>query len=461
MTLSAPTPAGRNPAGGSGSGRGRNPARLIAAGFALIIGIGTVLLSLPIATEAGQSTPPLTALFTAVSATCVTGLIMVDTGGHFSTFGEIVILVLVQIGGTGVMTLATLIGVVVTRRVGLRLQTTVQTENKAFGAGDVRDLVRRIAITALSIEAAVALLLTIGFARHSDIGLGRAVYAGVFHAVSAFNNGGFSIFSDNLVGYVGDPLVCIPVMLAIILGGIGFPVLVEIQRLTRVRRRRLGLHATITLGTTAVLLVVGSVGFLISEWGNPRTLGALTMPQQVLASIFGGVVPRTAGFNTLDVAQFRPETLLLNDVLMFIGGGSAGTAGGIKVGTFALLAFVVWAELRGEPTVHVRHRRLPAAVQRQALSVVLLAVALVMVSTLVIMLITPYSMSRVLFEVISAFATAGLSTGLTAELPTAAHWILIVLMFVGRLGPITLGSALALRDRRRRYEVPEERPLVG
>ncbi|WP_231920325.1 TrkH family potassium uptake protein [Microlunatus soli] len=445
----------------SGRNEARNPARLIAAGFALIIAVGAVLLSLPIASAGGESTPFLTALFTAVSATCVTGLILVDTATHYSTFGQVVILALIQVGGTGVMTLATMIGVVVTRRIGLQMATTVQTENKAFGTGDVRDIVRRIAIMTVAIEAAVALVLTLGFARTPGVGPGRAVYAGVFHSVSAFNNAGFSIFSDNLMGYVGDPLICVPVMLAIILGGIGFPVLVEVQRLARGHRRRLGLHASITIGTTIVLLVVGSVGFLITEWGNPKTLGPLSLPQQVLASIFGGVVPRTAGFNSLDVAQFRPATLLLNDILMFIGGGSAGTAGGIKVTTFALLAFVVWAELRGEPTVHVRHRRLPEAVQRQALTVVLLAVGLVTVSTLVIMMISPYSMAKVLFEVISAFATVGLSAGLTPKLPVAAHCILMVLMFVGRLGPITLGTALALRDRRRRYELPEERPLVG
>ena len=437
---------------------------MIAAGFAVVVVIGTILLSLPIASESGEPTPIMNALFTAVSAVCVTGLIVVDTPVHFSTFGEIVILVLIQIGGTGVMTLATLIGLIVNHRIGMRMQATAQIENKSLGSGDVRTVIRQIALLSLTIEAAIAVVLTIGFVGDRRVGsVGEAIYFGIFHSVSAFNNAGFSLFSDNLMGYVGDPLICVPIMIAIILGGIGFPVLVEIER--RIRRpghrRRLGLHSVITLGTTAVLLVAGSVGFLITEWGNPRTLGPLPLHEQILASIFGGVVPRTAGFNSLDVAQFRPETMLLNDALMFIGGGSAGTAGGIKVTTFALLAFVVLAELRGEPTVHVRNRQLPVSVARQALAIALLAIALVIAATMAIMLMTDHPMDKVLFEVVSAFATVGLSAGLTGDLPEGAKLILIGLMFIGRLGPITLGSALALRDRPRRYEYPQERPLVG
>ncbi|QDP98519.1 TrkH family potassium uptake protein [Microlunatus elymi] len=442
----------------------RNPGRAIVAGFGLVVIIGTVLLSLPISSAGGDPTPLLKSLFTAVSAVCVTGLVVVDVATYFSTFGQVVLLVLIQIGGTGVMTLATLIGLIVNHRIGLRMQVTARAESKAFSAGDVPGVIRRVALMTVTIEAAVALVLAVGFARdHRVHSLGEAIYYGVFHSISAFNNAGFSLFSDNLVGFVGDPLICVPIMLAIIVGGIGFPVLAEIQRRTRRtgRPRRLGLHTTITLFTTAVLVVVGSIAFLVSEWSNPKTLAPLPLPEQILASIFGAVVPRTAGFNSLDVAAFRPETLLLNDILMFIGGGSAGTAGGIKVTTFALLAFVVLAELRGEPSVHVRNRQLPTTVIRQALAVALLALTLVVASTMAIMAMTGYSMDRVLFEVVSAFATVGLSTGITGRLPSAAQLILIGLMFVGRLGPITLGSALALRDRPRRYEYPEERPLVG
>jgi Trk-type K+ transport system membrane component len=221
------------------------------------------------------------------------------------------------------------------------------------------------------------------------------------------------------------------------------------------------MHTKITVGTTAVLLAAGALAITAAEWTNPATLGPLSVPGKLLAGSFHGVMPRTAGFNSLDVGQMHPGTLLINDILMFIGGGSGGTAGGIKVTTFALLAFVILAEIRGEPNVHVLGRRLPAGIQRQALAIALLSVGAVMLCTLVMLTITPFTLDRVLFEVVSAFATVGLSTGITADLPPAGHAILTVLMFAGRLGPITLAAALALRERTRRYELPEERPIVG
>jgi potassium uptake TrkH family protein len=440
----------------------RNPARLVVLGFAAAVLVGTILLALPVASASGDGTPLFSALFTAVSAVCVTGLIVLDIPVHFSLFGEIVIMVLIQIGGTGVMTLATLIGLLVNHRIGMRMQATAQAETKSLGAGEVRNLVGRIFLLSLSIEAVIAVFLLFGFARDPHIdSFGDAVYASIFHSISAFNNAGFSIFSQNMMNFVGNGWICIPLMVAVILGGIGFPVLIEIERRVRHQKRRFSLHTMITLWTTGVLLVVGPVGMLLAEWGNPATLGGLSGADRILAATFSGVVPRTAGFNSLDLTEFRSETLLLNDILMLIGGGSAGTAGGIKVTTFALLAFVVWAELRGEPTVHVWGRRLPVGVIRQALAIVLLAVGLITTSSLAILAMTDLSFDVVLFEVISAFATVGLSAGITATLPVAGQLILIMLMFVGRLGPITLGSALALREGRRRYELPMERPIVG
>jgi Trk-type K+ transport system membrane component len=213
--------------------------------------------------------------------------------------------------------------------------------------------------------------------------------------------------------------------------------------------------------TYGLLLVVGVAAFLIAEWHNPATLGPLGVGGKTIVGLFHGVMPRTAGFNSVDVGQLYPATLLLTDMLMFIGGGSAGTAGGIKVTTFAVLAFVIAAEVRGEPTVHVLGRRLPTSVQRQALTVALLGVGLVAVSTMTLLSLTPFRLDDVLFEVVSAFGTVGLSTGITADLPPAGQLVLTALMFLGRLGPITLASALALRDRVRRYERPEERPIVG
>jgi trk system potassium uptake protein len=439
----------------------RHPAQLVAAGFGVAVLVGAGLLMLPAASESGSSASPLTALFTATSAVCVTGLIVVDTAGHWSTFGEVVILAMIQVGGFGIMSLATLLGLLVARRIGLRMQLTAQTETKTLGLGDVRRVVTGVIAVSLIFEAVTAAILTIRFATAHDQSWGRAVYEGVFHSISAFNNAGFALYADNLVGFATDPWIIWPITLAVIAGGLGFPVLFELGRRLRRRHRRWSLHARLTLLTYGALLIIGVGAITAIEWTNPATLGPLGLHDKLLVGVFHGVVPRTAGFNSLDVAQLEPASLLVTDVLMFIGGGSAGTAGGIKVTTFVLLAFVILAEIRGEPTVHVLGRRLPGQVQRQALTVALLGVGAVVAGTMILLLTTSHGLEAVLFEAISAFGTVGMSTGITAGLPVAAQVTLIALMFIGRLGPITLASALALRDRTRRYELPEERPIVG
>lgn len=437
----------------------RRPPVVVVVGFALVIAVGTALLMLPMATETGE-VDFVTALFTATSAVCVTGLIVVDTPSYWSTAGELILLVLFQIGGVGIMTLASLLSVAVFRRFGLRMRLSAQAETKTAGLGEVRGVVWRILVLAVTIEAITAVFLVtrlhIAYGRE----LPRALYEGVFHAVSAFNHAGFALYSESLAGFVGDAWVCVPVIFAVVAGGLGFPVWLELFRRLGTPRHW-SLHTKITLLATGVLFVVGIVAVMAAEWSNQATLGPLAVPEKLLAATFAGVMPRTAGLNTIPVGEMHSVTLLVQDVLMFIGGGSAGTAGGIKVTTFALLAFVVLAEIRGEPSVHVLGRRIPEGVQRQALTIVLIGVAAVVVSTIVLLAITPFRLDRVLFESISAFATVGLSTGITGDLPAAGKVMLVVLMFAGRLGPITLASALALRERTRRYERPEERPIVG
>jgi trk system potassium uptake protein len=439
----------------------RRPAAAVVAGFAAAVAIGTVLLMLPMATADGAAAGWVTALFTTVSAVCVTGLVVVDTPTYWSLFGELAILAMIQVGGIGIMTLATLLGLLIARRVGLRLQLTAQAETKALGLGEVRQVVVRILAISVIVELLTAVPLVTRFAVFYDQPLGRAFYLGLFHAVSAFNNAGFALFTDNLMSFATDPWICFPLGLATILGGIGFPVLFELGRHLRRRVVRWSLHLRVTVGTYAILFVVGVVAFLLGEWTNPGTLGPVDVGGKLVIGVFSGIQPRTAGFNSVDIAQLDPSTLLITDVLMFIGGGSAGTAGGIKVTTFALLAFVMWAEVRGEPTVHVLGRRLPPAIQWQALTVALAAVGLVMVSTVTLLEISDFGLDAVLFETVSAFATVGLSTGITDDLPTAGQLLLAALMFLGRLGPITLASALALREHERRYELPEERTIVG
>lgn len=442
-----------------------HPARSVVVAFALVVLVGTVLLALPIATEERAGAGFVTALFTSTSAVCVTGLAIVDTGTYWSGFGEGVILALIQVGGFGIMTMASLLALLVSGRLRLRMQLTAQAETKSLGIGDVRRVLLGVAGTTLIIELTTGTVLALRFRYGYGESIASAAYLGYFHAVSAFNNAGFGLHADSITRYAQDAWVTLPIAAAVILGGIGFPVLLELLR-HRHRRRTTGrrnwtLHTRLTLITTAVLLAAGTALTCLLEWTNPGTLGPLTTADKLLNGFFYSAMSRTAGFNAIDIGALHASTLLMTCVLMFIGGGSAGTAGGIKVTTFAVLAAAILAEVRGEPTSSMLGRRLAPHVLRQALTVALLGIGLVIGSTLALLTLTQESLEAVLFEVVSAFGTVGLSTGITADIPTAGQLLLVGLMFVGRLGPITLVSALALRERTRRYELPEERPVIG
>lgn len=438
----------------------RHPAQLVVVAFAVGVALGTGLLALPVSRAGAGQASFLEALFTATSAVCVTGLTVVDTPTYWSPFGEAVILALIQIGGFGIMTLASLLGLLVAHRLGLRTRLTAQAETKTLGLGDVRRVLLGVAAFSLAFEAVTALVLTVRLATNYDEPPAEAVYHGVFHAVSAFNNAGFVLYSDGLVRFATDPIISLVIAVAIIAGGLGFPVLFELRR-ELLTPKAWTLHTRIVVWMTLILLVGGAVAVTAFEWGNPKTLGPLSLPNKLLAGFFQAVQPRTAGFNSLNYGDMNETTWLVTDVLMFIGGGPGGTAGGIKVTTFAVLGFMIWAEVRGDPTVHAHNRRIPAAVQRQALSIALLGVFAVVVSTLTLLAMSDENLDRVLFEAISAFGTVGLTTGITADLPAHAQAVLIVLMFFGRVGIITLASALALRSRPILYRLPEERPIIG
>lgn len=436
-------------------------------GFLGAMAVGTFLLSLPMAAT-GRRATLVEALFTTTSAVCVTGLAVVDTETFWTPFGQVVILVLIQVGGFGVMTVASLLGLLLSRRLGLRTRLVAAESTQAVGLGDVRNVMLGALRFTLVVEALVAAVLAIRMMVAYDADLGHAVWSGVFHSVSAFNNAGFSIYSDNLIRFVADPWVCLPICAAIIVGGIGFPVLLELWRLHRSGRGRLlqperwSIHTRLTLLTTAVLLAAGTVVFLLAEWANAKTLGPLDVPAKFLAAFTQAVMPRTAGFNSIAIGELNNGTWFFSDILMFIGAGSAGTAGGIKVGTFAVLAFVIWSELRGDPDVTVFDRRITRTTQRQALTVALTGVAAVVVPTFVMTVTTTtFSLDAILYEVISAFSTTGLSTGITATLPQWHQLILVGLMFLGRLGPITLGTSLAMREHQRLFRRPESAMIIG
>jgi trk system potassium uptake protein TrkH len=422
--------------------------------------VGTGLLSIPAATESGHRAHFVDALFTATSAVCVTGLSVVDIATYWSTFGEIVILLLIQIGGLGIMALATIVMALVSRRVGLGVRFLAQAETRAVGLGHVVDMIRNIVVFSLLSELVIAVVLTArAILGYHDPPL-RAIHYGVFHSITAFNNVGFSPYSDNLMRFVADPWVTLPICAGVIVGGIGFPVVFELFKLWR-HPSRWSVMTRLVLATSALLLAAGTVVLTLTEWSNPETMGVLSDGEKVLAGFFTSTVARTGGFNILDLSELRSESLLVIDVLMFIGGGSGGTAGGIKVTTFGLLAYAVWAEMRGQTHVTVGKRRIPATTQRQALSVALLGLGTVIVATFLMLSLTRYRLELVLFETISAFATVGLSTGITPDLPTTAQLLLVFVMFLGRTGPLTLASALALRDRGQMFELPEERTIVG
>jgi potassium uptake TrkH family protein len=437
----------------------RRPGQLVIVGFVGAIAVGTLLLLLPVAAS-GEHASFMEALFTATSAVCVTGLIVTDTPVFWSGFGEAVILVLIQIGGLGVMTVASLLGVLVTRRLDLSSRLVAAASTRTVGLGDVRRTLVRVVALAAVVEGAVALVLTVRFAVAYDEPLGRALWHGVFHAVSAYNNAGFALFSLSLMDFVADPWIVVPICLATIVGGLGLPVVLEVLR-ERLHPMRWSVHTKITLLMTALLLVGGTVFFLVAEWDNAATMGTLDTGGRLLASFTQSAQARTAGFNSVNTGEMHTETWLGTIILMFIGAGSGGTAGGIKVTTFAVLAVVIWSELRGDPDATVFDRRISPATQRQALTLALLAVAIVVLPTLWITALSPFTVDQILFEVTSAFTTTGLSTGITAQLAWYHQVVLVLLMFIGRLGPITLGTALALRARGRLYRFPESAPIIG
>lgn len=437
-----------------------HPAQVVVAVFGGAILVGAGLLSIGAATEAPGGAPVGTALFTSVSAVTVTGLAAVDTATYWSSFGQAVIICLVQLGGLGIVTSASLLFVVASRRIGLRGRLIAQAETQAVDLGGLRRLTFFIVAFALAVEAITAIALALAFWFGSDRSIGDAAWQGLFHGIAAFNQAGFSLYSDNLVGFATDGFVLIPIALAVIVSGVGFPVWLELRRELRTPRRW-SLHTKLTLVTTAALLVLGFVVLTALEWGNRATLGQESAPGKLLGGFFAAVTARSAGFNTVDYAQMGADSLFVTDMLMFVGGGSASPAGGIKVTTFAVLFLIVWAELRREREVVAFDRAVPSPVLRQAFTIAVLAINLVVVATLILVASNDLDLSEALFESISAFSTTGLSTGITGRLDGLGEAILMILMFAGRVGPVTLGVALVLRERERRFTHPEERPLVG
>jgi trk system potassium uptake protein len=436
-----------------------SPARLAVTVFAAVIALFTALLLAPWATASGRSAPFVDALFTATSAVCVTGLVVVPTGTYWSIYGQVVILVGIKIGGLGIMTLASILGMAVSRRIGLTQKLLTASETKTTRLGEVGSLVRVVILTSTALELLIALLLFPRFLVLEET-VGEAAWHGIFYGISAFNNAGFVPTPEGLAPYVGDWMLCLPIILGVFIGSLGFPVILNVLR-TRRRASRWSLHTKLTLTMSGALVVVGTVLFAAFEWGNKGTLGPLSVGDKLLASLFAGVMPRSGGFSTVDTGEMREASWLITDALMFVGGGSASTAGGIKVTTLAVMLIAIVSEARGDRDMEVYGRRIPRDTLRLAVAVSFVGATAVLVSSLLLLEITGETLDVILFETISAFATVGLSTGITPTLPDSGKYVLVALMFIGRTGTMTFAAALALRDRRRIVRYPEERPIIG
>ena len=434
-----------------------SPVRLVPLAFAAVITMGTLLLMLPLA-HPGE-VQPLAAAFTAVSATCITGLTVVDTATYWTPFGKWVIVLLTQMGGFGIMSAATLLALAVRGRVDLSSSLVTQAEKQTRTLGEVARVIKRIAVMMFGVELVVGVWLT-GRFLFRGLEFGDAFLHGFFYACMAFTNAGFAADTESLMKYVSDSYVMWPIMAAVVIGSLGYPVVFELYQNWR-RPDAWSVHTRLTVYGFLLLFVVGVLLFGLFEWRNSGTLGQLDAVGKINGSLAGGVMPRSAGFNAVDYGRISDESTVVTIVLMFIGGGSAGTSGGLKVSTFFLLAFVILSEIRGEPEVTVAHRSIGAHTIRQALTVALLSVGAVIGGSIIMVWITNLPLVQVLFDVTSAFGTCGLSMGITPSLPPGGQILLMMLMFIGRVGTVTVASALALRTRHRHYHLPEERPIVG
>ena len=437
---------------------------ILVLGFLALILLGTILLALPAASRNGQSIGVFNSLFTSTSAVCVTGLVAVDTGTTFSLFGQAVLLVLIQVGGLGFMVFATMIMVMLGRKISIKGRMLIRESMNAASLSDLGRLTRLYLLLAFVIEVFGTIVLSIRLV--PMFGWKHGIWMALFHSVSAFCNAGFDLFGQysSLTAFSGDPLVLLTVALLIILGGLGFSVILETLR-NRDGFRNLSLHTRVVLMTTLVLLLAGTVFYWLAERVNPETLAGCPEGEKVMNAFFQSVTMRTAGFNSFDLSRFRDGSKLFSSLLMMIGASPASTGGGIKTTTMAALALLMMSVVRGENEVNVSRRRLPDDIARRALAVAVLFVTTLLAGTLIISLIEDgrFSLEDILFEASSAMGTVGVSALGTPNLHPISRAVLLPMMFLGRVGPLTLAVAVAKRQGRIKSasKYPEERIMIG
>ena len=435
------------------------PYQILTLGFAGLILLGTFLLMLPISNVKGEVMPFIDALFTSTSAVCVTGLIVVDTGTYFSLFGQLVIIGLIQSGGFGIMTMATLMAVIMRKRLLLKNRLIMQEALNQLTVEGIVRLTLYIIKLSLLIEFIGGTILAIRF--YQDFGL-QGIYFGYWHAVSAFCNAGFDIVgtaNGNLFRYVDDIVINLIITGLIILGGLGFTVIADV--LSNKKFKKVSLHSKIVLSTTAFLIVFGTVGIFLLESANSTAFAELSLQGKVLASYFQAVAARTAGFNTVFVGNLTDATLFFIIILMFVGASPGSTGGGIKTTTFAVIVASIWGLIRGRNETVLFYRHINPGIVYKAFAIFFIAATLVVTITMLICAVEPFAFIKILFEVVSAFGTVGSSTGITADLTTYSKAWLVITMFAGRVGPVTLALALALKHRKNSIQYPEGKVTIG
>lgn len=436
-----------------------SPQQTLALGFAVIIVLGSFLLWMPAASVEGSSLSYIDALFMATSATCVTGLILVDTATHFTHFGQIVLLVMVQLGGLGFMTMTTWFAIVVRKRISLRERLVLKESLNQISIEGIVRLIKNVVVYSLVVESIAAFIFAIRWS--FEMPLGKAIYYGVFHAVSLFNNAGFELVGGyrNLTPYVGDFVINTVSMILVILGGIGFIVMSELIDYSKTRQ--LSLHSKIVLSVSGFLVAFGALVIFIFEFSNTHTLGPLPVFDKILAAFFQSVSTRSSGTNTVDITSLRQATQFFMVLLMFIGAAPGSTGGGIKVTTFAILIAAMITMIRRKEDVVLFRYRLAQEYTHRALTVTFLSLLLIFIVTMLLLATHDYSFLMILFETTSAFGTVGLSMGLTPHLTFTGKIVIILMMYAGRLGPVTLSYALQPKNKKELYHYPEGKITIG
>lgn len=442
--------------------KGLKPAQILVLSFLSIILVGTLLLMLPISTISGDSTSFINALFTSTSAVCVTGLVVVDTGTYWSIFGKTIILMLIQIGGLGFMTMTTTAAILLGKKIGLRNRIIMQEALNQFSISGVIRLTKYVFISTMIIEGLGALFLSFRFV--PEMGFSTGLYYSVFHSVSAFCNAGFDIMGNgkSLMAYGQDPFVSIVIMMLIVIGGLGFAVIVDLFRTQKFSK--LTLHSKLVLTMTGILLSSAFVMVFIFEFNNPSTIGTFNLGEKLVASLFQAVTPRTAGFNTIPTDMLTMPTKLLTIMLMFIGGSPGSTAGGIKTTTFGMMFLTIVAVAKGREDIQFSNRRIPKDIINRALAVIFVSTFVIAILMMLLFVVEPtHSFEDLVFETFSAFGTVGLSLGITPYLTTAGKVVITVLMFFGRLGPLTIVLALSRsgHNKKQLLRYPEGKIIVG